>query len=522
MRDLLTIIESLSVLDESTGLANRKPGERWSDGQGNELTFQSLEFFPKGGGVYPDAGSLVQGKADAIDKQGKQVHWTNQATARTGGFGIATFTDAQGNPVYVGKWFQQISPNFANNFWKNSDILPGYSYQSKASNKESSGYKPSDILTDFKSQTPESIVQQIVAKFGAQSDEARAVLAFMKSAGGTIKVPKGNMQLTAFRDYMCEMLQPIALVRGMEVKGNAAEAAKNFFGNASYSDCVISFNEGVSGGLYDSLLVNSNGKQIKLSSKGESGAMASVVNFLRCIEELEATPQGRKLRAKHQDVVDIIDAIDQGGHFGGPLELATHYGIIDNDDVHFVPLLKDLGPTDEIDWRKHKKLEKLYNERIANNPDTLVPAEHMIAAIAYKVADYVNEHTDFSHAASEILNASALVQMYTFVKEVGNEFHITFEAKWPATAVTGVKLSAGKTYMSTAKGGGNMVFKILRGGAKDVDDSGEQAEVSAAKSKQIDKAITKAGTAHTIGGLRPKGTATPQKRGSTGIGRERR
>ena len=167
-------------------------------------------------------------------------------------------------------------------------------------------------------------------------------------------------------------------------------------------------------------------------------------------------------------------------------------------------------------------MEKLYNERIANNPNTLVPAEHMIAAIAYKVADYVNEHTDFSHAASEILNASALVQMYTFVKEVGNEFHITFEAKWPATAVTGVKLSAGKTYMSTAKGGGNMVFKILRGGAKDVDDGGEQAEVSAAKSKQIDKAITKAGTAHTIGGLRPKGTATPQKRGSTGIGRERR
>ena len=518
MRDLITLIESLSVLDESTGLANRKPGELWSDGQGNELSFQSLEFFPKGGGAYKTAGELVGAKAEVIDQQGLQVHWTNQATSRTGGFGIATFADATGNPVYVGKWFQQISPNFANNFWKNSDILPGFSYKSKASNKESSGYKPSDILTNFKSNTPESIVQQIVAKFGAKSDEAFAVLAFMKSSGGTIKVPKGNMQLTAFRDYMCEMLQPIALVRGMDVKGNAAEAAKNFFGTANYSDCVISFNEGVSGGLYDSLLVNSNGKQIKLSSKGESGAMASVVNFLRCIEELDATPQGKKLRAKHKDVIDIIDVIDRGGHFGGPLELATHYGIIDNDDVHFVPLLKNLGPYDEIDWRKHKKLEKLYTERKANNPDTLVPAEHMIAAIAYKVADHVNEHTDFSNAASEILNTSALVQMYTFVKEVGNEFHITFEAKWPSTAVTGVKLSAGKTYMSTAKGGGNMVFKILRGGAKDVDDAEETGTVTA-KTKELDKKAQKAGTAHSIGA----DVATmPGKKKSADLGRERR
>jgi hypothetical protein len=268
----------------------------------------------------------------------------------------------------------------------------------------------------------------------------------------------------------------------------------SFFGTNNYSDCVISFNEGVGGGLYDSLLVNSKGKQIKLSSKGESGAMASVVNFLRCIEELEATPQGRKLRAKHQEVVDIIDAIDQGGHFGGPLELASNYGIIDNDDVHFVPLLKNIGPTEQIDWGKHKKLQKLYNDRVANDPATMVPAEHMIAAIAYKVADYVNDNTNFSAAASEILNNSAFVQMYTYIKESSKDFEITFRADWPSTAVTGVKLSAGKTYMSTAKGGGNMVFKILKGGAKDVPDAEEtgsskktSAKISTADLDQKDK-----------------------------------
>jgi len=484
MRDLIDLLNN--VLTESTGLAGRKPGEVWADGQGNKLTFQSLEFFPSGGGQFPDASSLVGAKNDVVDQQGLQVHWANQANSGTRAFGIATFTDEQGNPVYLGRFFKEIKPNKADNKWENNDTFPGFTWQSKSSKKESSGYKPSDFLTDLKSQTPASLAAQVIAKFGPKSDEARAIVAFMKSNTTPIRVPKGNMELTAFRDYIGEILQPIALVMGKKVKGNADEAALAFFGTANYSDCVISFNEGVSGGLYDSLLVNSKGKQIKLSSKGESGAMASVVNFLRCIEELEATPQGRRLRQKHQDVVDIIDAIDQGGHFGGPLELASHYGIIDDDDVYFVPLLKNIGPQEKIDWGKHKKLQKLYDERQAANPETLVPAEHMIAAIAYKVADYVNEHTNFSAAASEILNTSALVQMYTYIKESGTDFEITFDAKWPSTAVTGVKLSAGKTYMSTAKGGGNMVFKILKGGAKDVPD----AEETGSKGKSTAKVST--------------------------------
>ena len=485
MRDLLNLLDN--VLTESTGLAGRKPGDMWKNSQGQTLTFNNIVFYPEGGGTF-DTAALEQ-----VKQQFPSAYWINKMPAK-GGVGIATFNDEQGNAVLVGRYFQDIKPNKTDNKWKNGEIVPGFEFQSKASKKESSGYKPSDILTDLKSQTPTSLANQVIAAFGPNSDEARAITAFMQSTETPIRVPKGNMELTAFRDYMGEILQPIALVMGKKVDGNSKEAAQVFFGTPSYSDCVISFNDGVSGGLYDSLLVNSKGKQIKLSSKGESGAMASVVNFLRCIEELDATPQGRKLRAKHKEVIEIIDAIDQGGHFGGPLELASHYGIIDNDDVHFVPLLKNIGPTEQIDWGKHKKLQKLYNDRQANDPSTMVPAEHMIAAIAYKVADHVNDNTNFSAAASEILNTSAFVQMYTYVKESGKNFEITFGAHWPSTAVTGVKLSAGKTYMSTAKGGGNMVFKILKGGAKDVPDAEETgggkkstAKVSTADLDQKDK-----------------------------------
>ena len=79
-------------------------------------------------------------------------------------------------------------------------------------------------------------------------------------------VPAGSLDQAAFQDYFCELLGPIALVQGKKVGGNALEAADIFFGGGDYSDCTISFNNNTIGGLYDSLLVNPEGRQIKLSS----------------------------------------------------------------------------------------------------------------------------------------------------------------------------------------------------------------------------------------------------------------
>ena len=125
MRDLIELVESFSVLDESTGLANRKPGEKWQNAQGQTLTFNNVGFYPEGGGVY-DTATLQQ-----VTGQVPGAHWVNKMPAR-GGVGIATFTDDQGNEVYVGRYFQDIKPNKTDNKWKNSDVLPGFEYQSRA------------------------------------------------------------------------------------------------------------------------------------------------------------------------------------------------------------------------------------------------------------------------------------------------------------------------------------------------------------------------------------------------------
>jgi hypothetical protein len=83
----------------------------------------------------------------------------------------------------------------------------------------------------------------------------------------------------------------------------------------------------------------------------------------------------------------------------------------------------------------------------------------------------VNKNTNFSSAASQILNNAALVQMYTDTKDSADTITITkLTAVYPSQTVTGVLLDASKVYFSTG-GKGNYTFTILKNGARPEDVS---------------------------------------------------
>ena len=493
MRDLINILDS--VLVEGVGLANRKPGEQFKNSVGDLVTFQGIEFYPESG-AYANPSELVGGKVDAVDKPGRNVHWTNQPTGSTRAFMIAKFTGEDGSPYYLGRWVKEISPNKAQNNFPH-DAIPGeFKFQSKAGQKENSGLKPSEWLTQFQDNTPQTILDQAIAKFGEGSDEANALETFINS-DIPCEVVKGNMNATAFRDYFAEVLQPIALVMGKKVDGNAAEAANIFFGpGAGYADCTISFNNNTIGGLYDSLLVNPEGKQIKLSSKGKDGANASVTNLIKSVQELDKAPAGAKLRETYAEEIAMLESINKLGHFGAPLAIAEEYGVIGKGDGAVVMKLKGLGPNDDVSAVLNKRLKTLYDSRKARDMSRIIPIEHMISAIAYKVADYVNKNTRFGEAASTILNNSALVQMYTDTKDSADTITITkLTAVYPSQTVTGVLLDASKAYMST-QGKGNFTFEILKNGAKPGDvnpmDSVDSLEAPAGVgADELDTALEK-------------------------------
>jgi len=517
LRKLIDLIENLSApITEGRGLAARKPGEQYANANGDVITFQSIEFYPARGQF-----ATPEEMDQAIQALGLNIHWVNRRNAGTLGFGIATF-DIQGGQYYLGKYFKQISPNKTDNSFATDDIPGGFRLQSGLGKKESAGYKASEILTTFEDLSPVDIVRQITDHFGQDSDEANAARIFLASRSFPVTVPKGNMNLEAFRDYFCEMLQPIALVKGMNVEGDAGKAADIFFGKgADYRNCKIKFHQGVSGGLYDSLLTSPDGGRIKLSSKGKSGANASVSNLLTSVRELEVAPDGKKLVNDFKEEIEILKTIFERGHTDAPLDLAVKYDIINAVEAKQVKGLKQFAPTDDIigSGVLTKRLEKFYTDRKAKDMSKIIPLEHLLAAIAYRVADYVNTNTRFGLAASKILNRSALVQMYTTAKEMGNNIVIeSFNAVYPSDTVTGVLLDASKAYMST-QGKGNFTFEILKGGAKPTK-KGKEDEAPAVDTVAINKKISTIGQQHSIGAdviARPG-----KKAASGGIGRERR
>jgi len=482
------ILESrVETLVEGRGLAARVAGEKFKNEKGDVITFQSLDFFPERG-QFTSADEMKT----AIATLGKNIEWSNKPNSGTLAFAIATFTDdATNQEYYLGRYYKQISANRVDNDWQHKDIPGGFKFQSKAGQKENTGYKPSEILTQFKSNTVDTIARQIIEKFGQGSDEVVALNAFLTASKFPVSFPKGNINMLAFRDYFCEMLQPMALVMGKPIQGNAGEAADIFFGSGGYADCVISFNEGVTDGLYDSLLINGQGKQIKLSSKGGAGASASVVNLLKSIEELKKAPKGKRLLTTHAEVVEMLRDISTLGHFGAPIKMAIDRKIIDANDKSFVMSLKGVGPQDTINFAGHPKLEALYNGRKAKDMNAIIPLEHMISAIAYKVAAEVNKDPKFGKAAADILNHSALVQMYTKTSETKDTISIdNFNAVYPSQTVTGVLLDASKAYMST-QGKGNFTFKILKNGATDLPNDGDDEIVAVAKPKKVIKPLDK-------------------------------
>jgi len=463
MRDLLNLLDK--VLNESRGLSARNPGEVYSRGntEDDKIVFKSLTFYPEVGS-YENAHDFMDAWMDAEQAAGHPIEKINQPNASMRAFGIAEFDTAVG-PRFLAKFTKEIKPvRTQNTFFQTKDIPGGFSQTDARGSKEKAGYKPSDVLNNLREQTPDSILAQIGEKFTTQSAEYRAAATIMNSPTFPVAVDGEGMDFKGFRDYFCEMLQPCVLINGGEVQGNAGEAAALFMGRNGFAGCTVSFNQNVSGGLYDSLLVSPEGRQIKLSSKGAKGAMASSINLLVALRELEAAGMPQ-FAQNYPEVVEILNTIDKGDHNSGPLNLAVQFGIITTDEIPQVMSLKQSAGDPNFDIKKtklSKNLKQLYQDRTAEDPSKVVPLNHLVSSIAYKVCNEINLQTNFSEAAADILNHSAFVQMYTNAsKAKDGEFVIDgFRTIWPSKLFTEVTLEAQKSYSSTASSGGKLVFNI--------------------------------------------------------------
>lgn len=459
MRDL---IDKLKLLTESVGLANRKPGDVFKNADGNILTFSGLDFYPEQGGKLeePELNQLVS------DLNSTNVKWQNKQP-KSGGVAIARF-DSEAGPIQYGFFLRQINPVRTANKVPNS--FDGYNYSSKTAVKEKSGLAPKDLLAQRDNLSASDIINQLDSNESLSPELKK--LARAVAAGGPypikIKKPEG-VSFEAIRDYYCEILHPIALQTG-KFKGNAGDAAERFMGG-SFADTLISFSEAKNSGLSDSILSKSDGKYIKISSKGGSGgASASVKNLYNAFNELASSPQGQKLAEKYKDTIELIHQINKHGQNLSPLYLGEKYGIIDHKDYMTILNFKQMPPVNLADidsYNVSDNIKKLAKSRKPKDPSNVNLYYHMIAIVAKLAAEKVNE-TDFGHAASDILNNGALIQVYSdkSLKQQGDELVLSeFETKFPGESVRDVEFDAEKTYYSTGING-NFTFYIDRGQGK--------------------------------------------------------
>ena len=464
MREFINIIEQLT---ESTGLAGRKPGDIFKNENGEEAIFNDIKFFPEGGGQYTSE-EMDQALAD-IEQQVPNIQWQNSRSGRSGGFALVFF-----DIFVIGQYLQEVKPATADNTIKNTITVDGliYKLSGKAAEKTDSGLSPQDLLTEKIDLTIPKIMNQLAIKLG--TDNPLYVVAHNIAMGQplpmTFTAPEG-ISFTAFRDYFCEILQPMALQKG-QYTGNAGEAASKFLGG-TFQKTLISFDASKTAGLSDSILTNSEGGSILVSTKGGKGATASAGNLIDQIDKIEQTPDGAKFLRKHKEIVTLLREIQNAGQAGAPLMLGVRYDIISPADVEMINAFQKIGTVSADNLNQlglSKNLLKLANSRTITDPDNVNLYYHLMAAVASKAAAAVNDKTNFSSAAADILNNGALVQMYTKATSGSTTWTLQeFDTIYPSKSIKGIYLSSVKTYYSTGIKG-NYTFKIDKGSGVAKDD----------------------------------------------------
>jgi len=502
--------EIINLLTESVGLANRKPGESFKNDKGDLMTFVGLNFYPSEG-KFDDHRGLKDQIADIEQRTNTSIEFTNNTNAKMLAFGIVTFKDSNNKIVLYGRYFANINSIFTANFWPNSGLPNGFKYNKASATKMASGLLPQDILTNMVEQTPESILDQVVAKFGTTHPLTHLTNGISKGQPLPISIDISSypdLSFEGFRDYFCEILQPIAVINGLTT-GNANDAITTFFGKSGVKGATITFGSGKNVGLYDSLLISPAGRQIKISTKGQLGAQASVGNLIEAIDDLEISGN-TILREKYSDIIEIIRTVKTKGYAEGPLALAEQFDLISGKDADIVRKLKT-----DSKVKLSKTLQPIYDDRASGADKTrLVPYYNMLAGIAYAVADYINENTNFSDAATDILNSSALIQIYTTAKNNGTEFVLNqFRSVYPSKLVAGVQFSPYKNYFSSGNKG-NFTFKVLSSGVTpDVEpaSSGPAASTVDDTEEKVDQIIS----GHSS--IRPPGTVGRAKKSSNAV-----
>lgn len=460
------INESIVVTEASRGLLFRSKGDRFFKGKQDSpesvLIFDKVNYFPSQPGAYNSHEEMMQAYQE-IENKYPNVMTVNTPTRAMKAFAIITLVDEQTQqPVYTSRFFSEIKPNMAG-AWKNNELtsVPGeYQLEKETSLKSTYKLKPSDLF-------------DAPARFGGANSLLRA---FESSPTAQPFVPGFKMlyedppqfptfenagqYLTAIRDDLGETIGPVAMIKGLPMGSGVDEATKDLLNGGDWSDSAISFPGGKTNNLIDSYLITKSGVEIGISSKGASGANASVKNVFDGIDFIrkKGTDEQKELLEKYKDQVQLLTFIATASTISFPIDFAYSKSWIERETGDWIRHLIKTGAKDlqGVDPLAAKQIEKLV---LSKGAKTDLPnyniGYHALAALAYKTAEFINNDPKFSEACLKFLNSSPIVQLHMSVtKQKDNDVKVTgFTSTYPPKFKGSIKIDPGKNYASTSASG---------------------------------------------------------------------
>lgn len=462
------------LIEKARGLLYRSPGDAFKDPTGQEIRFVQAIYYPGMPGAYRTPEEMEQAR-QKIEKKYRGIKWVNNKNNSTLAAAVLEFDIIRnGQSIgksYFGRYFKQIMANMEGS-WKNDDLPGNWQLQKASSLKSSFKLKPSDIFSPgAEFNTPLDLINAMSQSAnGAQwAQETAALLA------GKMPVYKGAKDKeTAIRDDLGEILGPIAVVQDM-IKSPGIEEAKRTLNNNNALAGTIKFGGSKTEGLKDSDIIISPELTVAISSKGKSGATASIKNAYDGIESLrkkiaQGDTTAQELLNKYKNAVDILQKIATSSQLDGPLVLATDQSIMGDDKLP--PLLNqnDVDLIKQLISQNHKDLTMIAADEPTKNKlamlTTTISANrdnpsynigyHILAGLAKKVAELVNNNKEikFSEACLKFINSTPIIQVYTFTKVVGDDVHVTkFDALYPPNFKGNILLDPSKVYYATGING---------------------------------------------------------------------
>lgn len=442
------------IITESRGLFGRKQGDQFINDNGVVAAFDSIQLYPSpAAGAAFDSPDKMMSHVDKIEKKlGTNIEWVNNQNPKTLAFAVAVLKDDKGDTILWGRWYTNVPAG--NTSWKNNEVPPGWKLNIKTAVKARSGFSPQDLIkTDNRFNSASSIIAT-VEKNGAPPE---IVEGLKMVASGKMPVFK-NMKDSneAIRDHLGEVIQPIALMSGL-VKGDADKAMREIL-QTPYADCAVNWPQDRAHNLVDSIFTNTKtGASLGISSKGNTGANASVGNIFHSIQKAKNTTP--KLVKKYASVVKIVETLATTKAKEGPILLAKELGLISDKLANEIFGMLRVVTTDTSGLSQEaKKMFSAFGSRPGTTGFNV--GFVLLTNVAKMLADHINQDPLFSKGCLAFLNQASIIQIYTTTAVKGNDVVVTgFKSVFPPNYTGQVTVDAGKNYSSTMIKG-RMSFKL--------------------------------------------------------------